>query len=89
MDMGGSSYTEWKLGGGSVAGMMPMDDSFPAEVPAHWRVYFAVDDADATAARATELGGAVHVPPMDIPGQGRFAALADRDGAMFSVIKLA
>jgi hypothetical protein len=87
MAMGESSYTEWLLDGASVGGMMPMDDSFPAQVPAHWRAYFAVADTDATVARATELGGAVHVPPMDIP-QGRFAALADPDGAMFSVIRL-
>jgi predicted enzyme related to lactoylglutathione lyase len=30
-------------------------------------VTFAVDDADATAARATELGGQVIVPPFDAP----------------------
>jgi uncharacterized protein len=87
--MGPSSYTEWLLDGeSSIAGMMPMDENFPAEVPAHWRVYFSVADADATVAKATELGGAVHVPPMDIP-QGRIATLGDPQGAMFSVIQLA
>jgi predicted enzyme related to lactoylglutathione lyase len=88
-EMGPSSYTEFLLDGpGSIAGMMPLDDSFPAEMPAHWRVYFAVADTDATAAKATELGGAVQVPPMDIP-QGRIAALADPQGAMFNVITMA
>jgi uncharacterized protein len=88
-EMDGSSYTEWLLDGrGSVAGMMPMDANIPAEVPAHWRVYFAVADADATVAKVTELGGAVHVPPMDIP-QGRFAMLADPQGAAFNIIRLA
>ncbi|HEY3749447.1 MAG TPA: VOC family protein [Pseudonocardiaceae bacterium] len=88
-DMGGTPYTEWLLDGrGSVGGMMPMDDSFPAEVPAHWAVYFAVADADATVAKATELGGAVVVPPTDIP-QGRFAMLVDPQGAAFNVIRLA
>lgn len=87
-EMGPTSYTEWLLDGRSVAGMMPMDDSFPAEVPAHWRVYFAVADADATVARTTELGGTVFMEPMDIP-QGRFAALGDPQGAMFNVIALA
>jgi predicted enzyme related to lactoylglutathione lyase len=82
-------YTEFLLDGpDSIAGMMPMDDSIPAEVPAHWRVYFAVADIDATVAKAAELGGSVHMSPMDIP-QGRMAALADPQGAMFSVIKLA
>lgn len=87
-DMGAATYTEWLVDGRSVGGMMPMDDSFPADVPAHWRVYFAVADADATVAKATELGGTVFMEPMDIP-QGRFAALGDPQGAMFNVIALA
>lgn len=87
MEMGASSYTEWLLDGKSIGGMMPMDESFPAEVPAHWRVYFAVADADATVAKATQLGGTVFMEPMDIP-QGRFAALGDPQGAMFNVIAL-
>lgn len=50
-------------------------------------VYFAVDDADATAARATELGGSVSVPATDTPF-GRFAVLNDPQSAFFSVIRL-
>jgi predicted enzyme related to lactoylglutathione lyase len=78
------SYTEWKLGGGSIGGMLRMDEQWPAEVPAHWTVYFAVTDCDAAAAKATELGGTVHVQPRDIPA-GRFAALSDPHGAAFSI----
>ena len=37
------------------------------ETPVHWGVTFAVDDADAIAARATELGGTVVLPPVDGP----------------------
>jgi predicted enzyme related to lactoylglutathione lyase len=51
-------------------------------------VYFAVDDCDATAAKAKELGGTVMQEPMDIPA-GRMALIADPQGATFSVIKLA
>jgi predicted enzyme related to lactoylglutathione lyase len=47
-----------------------------------------VEDPDATARKATELGGKVVVPPTDIPDVGRFATLADPQGAHFSVIKL-
>ena len=43
---------------------------------------FWVADADRAAARAAELGGAVLLPPMDIP-VGRFAILADPQGAVF------
>jgi predicted enzyme related to lactoylglutathione lyase len=67
--------------------MMTMPDIVPAEVPAHWLVYFGVDDTDATVAKATELGASTLVPPTDIP-PGRFAVLADPDGATFAVIKM-
>lgn len=85
--MGDQSYTEWQLGGNTIGGMLPMGTNFPAEVPSYWGIYFAVADTDATAAKVTELGGTVHQPPMDIP-VGRFALVADPQGAMFSVIKL-
>ena len=45
--------------------------------------------ADDAAAKAGWLGGDVLVPPSDIPGIGRFATLQDRQGATFSVIRLA
>jgi uncharacterized protein len=59
--------------------------SIPAEqadTPAHWSVTFAVEDADATAARAAELGGRVVVPPFDAPWV-RAAVIADPQGATF------
>lgn len=85
--MGEMAYTTWLLDGNPVGGMMPMGDMFPPEVPPHWSVYFAVQDTDATVAKITSLGGSVVAPPMDIP-QGRFAAVSDPHGAMFSVIAL-
>lgn len=84
----GSTYTEWQLDGRSIAGMIEMGSTWPADVPAHWMVYFAVEGTDRVAARASELGGAVSVPPTDIP-PGRFAVLTDPHGAVFSVIRLA
>lgn len=87
-EMGDVSYTEWQLDGRTVGGMIPMDDEhFPPEVPPNWAVYFAVDDTDATVAKAQQTGGSVLVPPTDIP-VGRFSVLADPHGAVFSVIKL-
>jgi uncharacterized protein len=88
LDMESMAYTEWKIGEKSVGGMMAMPDMVPAEVPAHWLVYFMTEDTDATVAKATELGGSVLVPPTDIP-PGRFAVLSDPDGAVFAVIKMA
>ncbi len=86
---GDMTYYEWQRGGTTVGGMMPMEgDMWPAELPNHWMVYFAVDNVDAIAARCTELGGTVSVPPQDIP-PGRFAILNDPQGTVFSVIKMA
>jgi hypothetical protein len=56
------------------------------QLPAHWNVTFAVDDADATAARAAELGGKVVVPPFDAPWV-RTTVLADPQGATFIASK--
>lgn len=58
------------------------------EVPPHWSVIFAVDDADAIAARTTELGGNVVVPAFDAPWV-RTAVLTDPQGAMFVASKFA
>jgi uncharacterized protein len=53
-------------------------------VPSHWVSYVTVADVDEAATTATRLGGVVHVPPTDIPGVGRFAVVADPQGAVFS-----
>ena len=54
-----------------------------SDTPAHWSVTFAVEDANAAAAKATELGGAVLVPPFDAPWV-RMTILADPQGATFA-----
>ena len=89
-DMGGDEfeYSTIELDGNTVGGIGALPADVPAQVPPHWRVYFAVDDADATVASVTELGGSVIRPPQDMP-YGRHADVADPQGAMFSVIKAA
>jgi uncharacterized protein len=70
-----------------VAGLVPMhSNQFPAGVPPHWSVTFAVDDTDATATRAAELGGTVIAPPFDA-GPTRIAVVSDPQGAVFTVSK--
>jgi predicted enzyme related to lactoylglutathione lyase len=68
-----------------VAAINPIADDQP-EVPAHWSVTFGVEDADATAARARELGGQVVVPPFDAPWV-RMTVIADPQGATFIASK--
>ncbi|MGH9211407.1 MAG: VOC family protein [Acidimicrobiales bacterium] len=84
-----STYTEFFRPGAdhAVAGMLQMNEMWPEDTPAHWMVYFAVADTDATAARADELGGKVSVAPFDLPKVGRVAVLNDAEGAAFSVLQ--
>jgi predicted enzyme related to lactoylglutathione lyase len=56
--------------------------------PSGWTVWFAVDDTDAAAAKATELGGTLAMPPTDM-SFGRAALVADLHGAMFGIAKMA
>lgn len=84
---GPPAYTEWKLGGRSIGGMMLKHGDMPADMPPSWGVYFAVDDADAAAARVQQLGGALLMGPTDIE-PGRFAVVADPQGAVFNLIRL-
>jgi uncharacterized protein len=68
-----------------VATINPIADDQP-DTPPHWSVTFATDDADATAAKATELGGTVIVPPFDAPWV-RMTVIADPQGATFIASK--
>src|SRR5580765_3173159 len=84
----GFQYSTVDVDGRPVGGLGVLPAEVPAQVPAHWRVYFAVEDADAALARVAELGGSVRRPAEDMP-YGRFGDAADGQGAMFSVIKRA
>jgi len=64
-----------------VASFNQIADDQP-DTPAHWSVTFAADDADAAAAKATELGGKVVAPPFDAPWV-RMTILGDPQGATF------
>ena len=64
-----------------VATLNPIADD-DSETPAHWSVTFAADNADAAAARASELGGEVVAGPFDAPWT-RLAVIKDPQGAIF------
>ena len=80
-------YRELQIGGRTVAGALEMTDSWPEGVPSHWLAYFAVEDTDASVAKAQELGAIVHVPPTDIE-PGPVSVLADPMGAAFAILKM-
>jgi uncharacterized protein len=84
----GESYWVVKAGDDEMGGIMKTPLG-PEGVPPHWGVYITVDDVDATARKAEQLGATILVPPMDIPQVGRFATLQDPAGAAFSIIRYA
>jgi predicted enzyme related to lactoylglutathione lyase len=79
-------YGSFKLGGRLVAGLLPMGPEFPAEVPPNWVPYFGVEDLDASASKATSLGGSVLMGPVAVPA-GRFVVLRDPQGAVFCILQ--
>jgi predicted enzyme related to lactoylglutathione lyase len=84
----GMEYTEFSVNGKPSIGMMPINEHMPAHVPSYWMPYFQVANADASVAKAQELGGKVMVPATDIPNTGRFSIVTDPQGAMFAVFEL-
>jgi len=85
---GPTPYTVFNFAGEErmAGGMLPMPDEMK-DVPPHWLPYFQVGNTDGTVARARELGANVVVPAMDVPKVGRFAIIADPQGASFAVIQ--
>ncbi len=87
-DIQGMPYTTISVAGAEKGGIAKLPPSSP-NMPPTWGVYITVDDVEATAAQAQELGGQVLMPPMEIPNVGRFALLQDPQGATFCVITYA
>jgi uncharacterized protein len=84
---GAGTYTTISVGEGEAfGGVSEISDRMPAEVPAHWLVYFAVEDAEGAVATAEEKGGE-KLLSMDITGVGQIAVLRDPWGATFAVIQ--
>lgn len=78
----GVEYTVLMAAGEPAAGIMALPDELRAQqIPPHWSVYFQVADVDATVAAVTAGGGAVNMPPTDIPTVGRVAFVRDPQGA--------
>ena len=73
-------YFLFQKDGKVVAGCMGNDGE--QGVPDMWTIYLSTDDADRTAEAAKAHGGQVHLEPMDVTQNGRFAMLADPGGAV-------
>ncbi|MGH8217518.1 MAG: VOC family protein [Steroidobacteraceae bacterium] len=80
------SYTVLLTPKGPVGGMMkPGADTQSAGSSAHWMSYVGAANVEETAATAQRLGGRLVKGASDIPGGGRYAVLADPQGAVFGI----
>jgi hypothetical protein len=79
-----SGYLHIKNGEHFIGGIPPTAHR-PAGVPPHWLAYFWVDDVDASARKAQQMGANLCVAPMTIENVGRMAVIADQQGAVFAI----
>lgn len=80
-EMGPMKYHEIMVGERPIGGIT---GTMGPGQPSAWHAYVTVANVDAAVQRATAQGGKVQMPPMDIPGTGRFAMLADPSGAVIA-----
>jgi uncharacterized protein len=80
------TYTMLRLDGDEIGGLYEMEAGRREQgISPHWFSYVSVEDADASASRARELGGAVYGEPFDVDGDGREAVIEDPSGAVLGV----
>lgn len=83
---GDSHYIMWVGSQGPMGGVMELpEEARKMGAPPHWIGNAMVDDVDRAVVRVRELGGQVLNPPSDIPTVGRFAVIADPQGAILSL----
>jgi uncharacterized protein len=86
--MPGMTYTVVKAAGKGVGGIMSRPKGAEG-IPPHWGSFVTVNDVDAVAKSAQQLGGTVLMGPQDIPNVGRFCVIQDPQGAVISAITYA
>jgi predicted enzyme related to lactoylglutathione lyase len=69
-----------------LGGVMSLPPELVAQqIPPHWITYVYTPDIAGTCAKAEELGGKIMHPVTDIPTVGKFAVLADPQGAVIAL----
>lgn len=85
---GGDDYREIHGSEGGVGGMLQLTPEMTGGgARPCWIGYILVDDVDTMVASVTDGGGSIYMPARDMPGIGRFAMVADPQGAAFYVMK--
>lgn len=86
--MPGMAYALLSSAGDDICGVMDLPETARAMgAPPSWIGYVGVDDVDVAAASVAAGGGQVYRAPEDIPGIGRFAVVADPEGAVFALFR--
>lgn len=80
-----AGYAHISIGGHPIGGMLPASARTP-NTPPHWLIWIAVADCDATVAAAAAAGARICAGAQTMEKVGRFAVLADPQGACFGVI---
>ena len=82
----GEFYTMFQVDGRNSGAAYTLSPRVVASgVGAHWNVYFATPDVDASTAKVAELGGSVVTPPFEVMDVGRMSNCKDPGGAKFSL----
>lgn len=88
MPMPDMTYTVIQAGETGIGGIMKLPrEACDAGAKPGWVSYIYAADVDGAAAKVQRLGGTMHHVPTDIPNVGRFAMVADPQGAAFYLFK--
>jgi uncharacterized protein len=80
-------YLVGHVGDRGVVGIMNMPPTVPAGMPPNWTGYIHTQNCDETVRAVIEAGGSVKFGPVDLPGVGRIAAVADPEGGVFNLLQ--
>jgi predicted enzyme related to lactoylglutathione lyase len=88
VSMPGATYILFTAGGALISGLTQLsEDARKMGLRPSWVGYVAVDDVDASAERIKQLGGALHLPPTEIPNISRISIAADPQMATIALLK--
>jgi uncharacterized protein len=79
-------YLHIMAGTQAIGGVAPVEHRDP-NAPPNWMSYFLVTSCDASANKAVEMGAKVLFGPVTMEKVGRFAFVADPQGAMFALFE--
>ena len=82
------AYTLFTAGETAVGGLLHLpEDARKMGAKPIWIGYVGVDDVDVVAERIAQRGGALLVPPTDIPDISRFSVVTDPQMATLALFK--